>query len=108
MITEERRAYLREIGRRGGQTRAKQLTPAHQRAARRKVKRESLVRAGQKGAQVTADRHGHEKLFEASRQKRLRNPSKWELLAIGILARLGVEYEREGGNRTLPTRRPRQ
>ena len=95
MTPEERREYLREIGRRGGKTRAKALTREHQRAARRKVSSESCRINGAKGAARTIELHGHAKLFEGSRQKRLENPSSCELIMIGLLSQLGLAFERE-------------
>lgn len=93
--TEAERERFREMGRRGGATRAQQFTPTYQRAARRKVKRESLVKSGRKGAQVTIERHGMEAQFEGSRKHRLLNPSKWEMTLESLLKRLGVKYVRE-------------
>jgi len=99
MTPEQRRAWLSEIGRRGGlkggATRAKQFTSASQRAARRKVSRESCQRNGAKGAARTIEIHGYKKLFEGARRKRLANPSKTELVMIGLLKTLGLRYRRE-------------
>jgi very-short-patch-repair endonuclease len=99
MTPEARRSWLSEIGRRGGlkggATRAKQFTTASQRAARRKVSRESCQRNGAKGAARTIEIHGYKKLFEGSRRKRLANPSKMELVMMGLLKTLGLRYTRE-------------
>jgi len=54
---------MREIGKRGGKTRATQFTATSQRAARRAVSSESCQRNGAKGAQRTIELHGHRLLF---------------------------------------------
>src|SRR5262245_38743276 len=99
MSPEERRAYLSEIGRRGGlkggKTRAKQFDSAYQRAARRKVSSESCQRNGRKGAERTIEVHGYKALFEGARRKRLANPSPNELVMIGLLKTLKLKCERE-------------
>lgn len=84
-----------EQRRAAGRARARQFDSAFQRAARRKVKPQSLSASGRKGAQVTIERHGMETLFEAARQYRLAHPSPLELQVIGILSTLKVRYERE-------------
>jgi very-short-patch-repair endonuclease len=95
MTPEERREYLREIARRGGKTRAKAFTPAYQRATRAQVSSAACRRNGAKGAARTVELHGHQKLFDGSRRKRLEKPSPLELTMIGLLTRLGMEFERE-------------
>jgi very-short-patch-repair endonuclease len=99
MSREERRAWLSEIGRRGGlkggKTRAKQFDAAYQRAARRKVSSESCRLNGKKGAARTIELHGYKALFEGCRRSRLANPSPNELVMIGLLKTLGLKYERE-------------
>lgn len=99
MSPEERREYLREARRRGGlkggATRAKQFTSSSQRAARRKVSRESLQRSGAKGAARTIELHGYKALFEGCRRSRLANPSPNELVMMGLLKTLKLKYERE-------------
>jgi very-short-patch-repair endonuclease len=95
MSPEERRDYLREIARRGGQTRAKAFDAAYQRAARRKVSREALQRNGKKGAERTIALHGYKALFEGCRRSRLANPSPCELVLMGLLKTLGLRFERE-------------
>jgi very-short-patch-repair endonuclease len=99
MTPEQRRAWFSEIGRRGGlkggATRAKQFTSASQRAARRKVSRESCQRNGAKGAARTIEIHGYKKLFDCARRWRLANPSKTELVMIGLLKTLRLRYSRE-------------
>jgi very-short-patch-repair endonuclease len=86
----------REWGRRQGRINAEtRFTRDHQRKARRQVPPESCAANGAKGAARTAELHGYEVLFESSRQHRLAKPSRPELLMIGILARMGVVYERE-------------
>src|SRR5687767_5408292 len=95
MSPEARREYLREIGRRGGQARAKAFTRAYQRAARRKVSSESCRRNGKKGAERTIELHGYKALFEGCRRSRLANPSSNELVMMGLLKTLRLRYERE-------------
>ena len=88
-----------EARRRGGRTRAAQFTADSQRQARASVKRESLVRAGQRGARTTIERYGIERLVELSRQRRLEKPSAPEAALIDLLLDLGetagLTYERE-------------
>lgn len=84
-----------EAGRKGGLARAKQFTSASQRAARRKVSRESCARNGRLGAIATAQKYGYETLFRKSRKHRLNNPSRPERAMIEILEALGLEFERE-------------
>ena len=99
MSQEERREYLRKIGRRGGlkggATRAKQVTSASQRAARPKVSSESCGRNGKRGAARTIELHGYKALFEGARRKRLANPSPNELVMMDLLKTLGLNYRRE-------------
>lgn len=84
-----------EAGRKGGLARAKAFTREYQRSIRKKLSSEAAARNGAKGAAVTIERHGQAMLFEKSRQHRLKNPSKPELLMIGILSTLKIEFERE-------------
>jgi very-short-patch-repair endonuclease len=95
MSPDERREYLREIARRGGQARAKAFDPAYQRAARRKVSSESCQRNGKKGAERTIALHGYKALFEGCRRSRLANPSKNELVMMGLLKQMRLRFERE-------------
>jgi very-short-patch-repair endonuclease len=71
------------------------FTREHQRMARRKVSSESCARNGAKGAKVTMAKYGEEFLFKKWQKWKLENPSRPELLMIGILSRLGIRYERE-------------
>ena len=77
----------------------KHFTKQHQKKARAAVSSESCARNGAKGAAATMTKYGYETLFQASRRKRLLNPSKPELLMIGLLARLDLkpnrDYDRE-------------
>lgn len=91
----QRREASRKGALRGGLARARTLTREHQRQARAKVKPESLSRSGKKGAQATLARHGMDRLFKAWRRWKLANPSREELIVIGILRRLGLACERE-------------
>jgi very-short-patch-repair endonuclease len=95
MTPEQLRAYRSEIGKRGGLTRAKQFTPASQRAARRKVSSASCSANGKKGAEKTIALHGYKALFEGCRRSRLANPSSNELVMMGLLKTLKLRYERE-------------
>lgn len=57
ILTEARREFLRQIGRKGGATRAKAFTSKFQRAARAHVSHAACVANGRKGAAVlTANR----------------------------------------------------
>jgi very-short-patch-repair endonuclease len=91
MSPEERREHMRRLGK----IRAKAFDSAYQRAARRRVSKESLQRNGRKGAERTIALHGYQALFEGCRRKRLANPSKCELVMIGLLKQIGLRYERE-------------
>jgi very-short-patch-repair endonuclease len=95
MTPDELRAWRSEMGKRGGAVRAKQFTSASQRAARRKVSREACQANGRKGAERTIALHGYKALFEGARRKRLANPSKTELVMMGLLKTIGLPYERE-------------
>jgi very-short-patch-repair endonuclease len=95
MTPEELRALRSEWGRRGGKARAQAFTPAYQRAARRKVSREACQRNGRKGAARTIEVHGYAALFEGSRRKRLANPSRCELVMMGLLKTLDLFFVRE-------------
>jgi hypothetical protein len=100
-ITEERRAQLREWGRRGGQARAAQTDMAALgarggRATFEKHGAEHMARIGHRGALETARRHGYGMLFRIVRQWRLENPSSHEREVMSILLDLGAtDYERE-------------
>jgi very-short-patch-repair endonuclease len=71
------------------------LTSAHQRYARSKVSREACARNGRLGAQATIERHGRQFFFDQWRRWKLDNPSQPEMLIIGILSTLRIEFERE-------------
>jgi len=73
----------------------KHLTSEHQRRARSKVSSISCARNGSLGAKATIAKHGYEKFFAAWRKWKLEHPSQPELVLIGILNRLNVDYERE-------------
>jgi len=84
-----------EASRKGGLARAKQFDSAYQRAARRRVSREACAENGRKGAARTLELHGYRALFEGCRRSRLANPSKTELVMMGLLKTLGLNFERE-------------
>jgi hypothetical protein len=71
------------------------FTPEFQRWARSQVSSESCAKNGAKGFKATVQKHGHEPAFQGVRRWRLNKPSSNELRMIGILARLGIAYERE-------------
>ena len=95
-ITIEQR---REWARKGGLARAAQFTAESQQQARSHVKRESLQRAGHRGAMSFIQKHGYGKLYHLVRQYRLAHPSSHEQQVMDILCDLGLEpardYERE-------------
>jgi very-short-patch-repair endonuclease len=79
----------------GGKARAKQFNSEYQKAARARVKRESLVRAGKAGYQATGERKGWSKANEYARRWRLGHPSEPERWVMSILDGAGIQYERE-------------
>lgn len=100
-VSDERRAFLRKIGRRGGLKRAQAFTPEYQRAARACVRHESNVANGRKGGIAYVQKYGKRKLVEQARQFRLAHPSELERSVADALQEIGailsqVEgYERE-------------
>jgi hypothetical protein len=76
-------------------TTPKHLTSEHQRRARSKVSSSSCARNGSLGAKATIAKHGFGKFFESWRKWKLAHPSQPELVIIGILDGLNVDYERE-------------
>jgi very-short-patch-repair endonuclease len=95
MTADERREYLREIARRGGKKRAQAFDSAYQRRARRGLSSEAAAANGRKGAERTIELHGYKALFEGCRQKRLEYPSPCELVMMGLLKTMKLEFERE-------------
>jgi very-short-patch-repair endonuclease len=95
MTPAEQERYLYERRVAAGKKRAESFTSRSQRAARKHLSSEQAAANGRKGALATIERYGHEKLFEACRQKRLHNPSQCELYMIGLLKTLGIKFERE-------------
>jgi hypothetical protein len=71
------------------------LTTEHQRMARSKVSSSSCARNGSLGAKATIAKHGFGKFFESWRKWKLAHPSQPELVIIGVLDSLNVDYERE-------------
>lgn len=67
-VSDERRAFLRKIGRRGGLKRAQAFTSEYQRAARACVRHESNVANGRKGGIAYVMKYGKRKLVEQARQ----------------------------------------
>lgn len=96
-ITEERRAFLREIGRKGGLKRAQGFTSDFQRRARACVSHEANVTNGRKGGIAYVKKYGKRKLVEQARQYRLAHPSDLERTVESALITIGAtDYEREG------------
>lgn len=71
------------------------FTSEFQRWARSHVRRESCVINGAKGFRATSAKHGPDVAFHGARQWRLDHPSSNELLMIGILSSLKINFERE-------------
>jgi very-short-patch-repair endonuclease len=84
-----------EAARKAGLARAKQFTPASQRAARRHLTSEQAAANGRRGAQATIALYGELFFFEKWRNWKLDHPSRLEVLMIDILSRLKINYERE-------------
>lgn len=91
-MTAEQRAAL---GRRGGQTRAAQLTPEHQAAAGRAGTREQKQRAGRVGWAVTAARYGADWAAKQAADWRRANPNEYELKVMGWLDQFQLSYTHE-------------
>lgn len=95
-ITDERRAFLRECGRKGGLVRAQSFSIEFQRNARAHVSHESNVANGRKGAAVTLQKYGRAALVEKVRRYRLAHPSNLERIVADALTLIGATgYERE-------------
>ena len=95
-LTDERRAFLRKIGRKGGLSRAKAFTSKFQRAARACVSHESNVENGRKGGIAYVRKYGKRKLVEQARQYRLQHPSDLEQIVERTMIEIGAAgYERE-------------
>lgn len=97
MTPEEHRAWLREIGRRGGRARAQMPDFAeHQRrAGRRSAAVNDMAALGHRGAIAYIRKYGFARLFRLARAWRLENPSRHEQAIMAMLDRLGLIYERE-------------
>lgn len=95
MISEERRAQLREWARMGGKKRAAQFTPESQCAARACVKRESLQEAGRRGQAAMLARHGEAFRAERLAEHRRMNPSDLEIIVMGWLREMRVPFRRD-------------
>ena len=96
-ISEERRAYLREIGRRGGKARAQMADfQQHQsNAGKASAAVNDMAALGSLGAKAYIRKYGYLSFFRLARNWRLANPSKPEWAMMAILDRMGVQYERE-------------
>ncbi len=96
IISEERRAFLSRIGRKGGLSRAKTFTSDFQRKARACVSHEANVANGRKGGVAYVRKYGKRKLVEQARQYRLKHPSDLERAVESALIAIGASgYERE-------------
>jgi very-short-patch-repair endonuclease len=87
--------YAKPKGKRKSRKSPAHFTPEFQRWARSHVSSASCAKNGAKGFSATLAKHGPDPAFNGARQWRLNHPSSNELLMMGILARLGVTYERE-------------
>lgn len=85
----------REACRRGGLARAAQFTSESQRAAREKVRPESLRANGRKGWLATASKYGADVAAKQLAAWRREHPTKPEQIVIGWLDGLGIAYQRE-------------
>lgn len=96
-ISEERREFLREIGRKGGKARAQMPDfQEHQRhAGRRSAEVNDMAALGHRGAIAYIHKYGYARLFRLARSWRLENPSSHERQVMAILDEQGVTYERE-------------
>lgn len=96
-ITEERRAFLREIGKLGGKARAQMADfRQHQsNAGKASAAVNDMAALGSLGAKSYIRKYGYGKFFHLARAWRLANPSRPEQTMMAILDRLGVQYERE-------------
>jgi len=71
------------------------FTPEFQRWARSHVSSKACSINGAKGFSATVKKYGPEVAFNGARQWRLDHPSSNELLMIGILSALKIDFERE-------------
>ena len=81
-----------EMGRKGGQARAKQLTPEHQRAARACVKRESLQKSGRAGYEAACKTQGPEFAARRFANWRREHPSPLEIVVRDWLDEMNEFY----------------
>jgi hypothetical protein len=84
-----------ESARKAGLARAKQFTRESQRHARKHLTSAQAAENGRAGARATIARFGEEFFFEQWRRWKLDHPSRLELLMIGALSRLKINFERE-------------
>jgi len=95
-ITQERRAFLSKIGRKGGRSRAQAFTSDFQRHARACVSHEANVANGRKGGIAYVRKYGKRKLVEQARQYRLAHPSDLERTVEVAMIEIGAcGFERE-------------
>lgn len=93
-LTAEQR---REIGRRGGQARAKlpDFQDHQSHAGKASATINDMAALGRKGFDACALKYGFDVAFQRARRWRLDHPSWPEQQGIALLDRLGVPYERE-------------
>lgn len=96
-ITDERREFLRQIGRKGGKARAQMpdFIDHQRRAGRRSAQVNDMAALGHRGAMAYIRKYGYASLFKLARAWRLENPSRHERQVMAMLDALGITYERE-------------
>ncbi len=95
-LSAERRAFLSNIGRRGGFSRAQAFTAEYQRRARASVSHDANVANGRKGGIAYVHKYGKHKLVEQARQYRFAHPSELEqIVECALLAIGATDFERE-------------
>lgn len=97
LITDARRAQLREWGKKGGQARAAQPNfLQHQRAAGlRSAQVNDMAALGSLGAKAYIHKYGYIKFFHLWRNWRLNNPSSHQQQIAALLTDLGFIYQCE-------------
>ena len=95
LTPEQRREARRAAGRKGGLARAKQFTSEFQRAARARVKRESLQAAGRKGYRRACETQGPDHAARRFANWRRAHPSPLEIIVRRWLDDLNEFYVSE-------------
>lgn len=94
-ISDERRAQLREWGRKGGKVRGAQMTSDDMKALRAKVKTESLIRSGRLGYEAIVAKYGKGYAASLFADYRRSNPSANSQKVSNWLDAANVKYEEE-------------